>query len=83
MFLLGAVLAGVIAWGLWQRVNLLRRAAIVVAVAGIAGMVPSVSAAAMMVQPRALLVGGFGIIVRVIVAWSLMRSEVVEEFGRL
>ena len=80
MFLLAAVVAGVIGWGLQRRVNLARRAAIVVAAAGIAALVPSVSGAAMMVQPRALVLGGFGVIVRVVVAFSLMRGEVAEEF---
>ncbi len=80
MFLIAAVTAGLIAWGMTRRSNLARRAAIVIAVGGIAAMVPSVSAAVMMVQPRALVLGGLGVIVRVIFAWSLMRSEVAQEF---
>ncbi len=45
-------------------------------------LAPYVSAATVMVQPKALAIGGFGIIVRVIVAWHLSREEVVEEFRR-
>jgi hypothetical protein len=80
MFLIAGVAAGLIAWGLTRRSNLARRAAIVIAIAGIAALVPSVSGAAMMVQPRALLLGSLGVILRVIIAWSLLRSEVVQEF---
>ncbi len=78
MFLIAALALVLIAMGLVRGVSLARRAAIVVSVAGIAAMVPAVSAAAVMVQPRALVLGGLGIIVRVILAWSLIRAgEVV------
>jgi hypothetical protein len=80
MFLLMSLVAIGIAVGLMRRVNLFRRAAIVVAVAGIVMLVPPVSAAAVMVQPKALAFGGLGIIVRVMVAWYLSRGEVAAEF---
>jgi len=83
MFLIAGLTAWLVAWGLMRRINLARRAAIVAAVAGIATLVPPVSAAAVMVQPRPLVLGGFGIIVRVIVAWSLMRAETAQEFKKL
>jgi len=35
-----------------------------------------------MVQPKALVFGGLGIIVRVIVAWYLSRGEVADSFRR-
>ena len=75
MFLLMALVGIAIAWGLMRRINLVRRAAMLVAIAGIAMLVPPVSAAAAMVQPGALILGGLGIIVRVIIAWYLSRSE--------
>jgi len=43
-------------------------------------LVPSVSAATVMVQPSALIRGGLGIIVRVIVAWSLSQKHIAENF---
>src|ERR1041385_7069364 len=52
MFLIAGLTAWLVAWGLMRRINLARRAAIVAAVAGIATLVPPVSAAAVIVQPR-------------------------------
>lgn len=80
MFLLMSALAGAIALGLMGRVNLARRAAILTAIAGIAMLVPPVSAAAATIQLGALVRGGAGIIMRVIMAWYLSRAEVAEEF---
>jgi hypothetical protein len=51
-----------------------------VAIAGIAMLVPPVSAAVAMVQPGALIFGGLGIIVRVIIAWYLSRAETAQAF---
>ncbi len=80
MFLLMALVGIGIAWGLMRRINLVRRAAMLVAIAGIVMLVPPVSAAAAMVQPGALILGGLGIIVRVIVAWYLSRAETAQAF---
>jgi hypothetical protein len=80
MFLLMAALAGGIAWGLAKRKNIARRIASLVAIAGVVMLVPSVSAATVMVQPKALAVGGLGIIIRVMVAWYLYRPEIADEF---
>jgi hypothetical protein len=82
MFLLVAVVGAGVAWGLVELNNIVRRAAILIAIAGIVMLVPSVSAATVMVQPKALAFGGLGIIVRVIVAWYLSRAEVAEAFHR-
>lgn len=82
MFLLAAVVLFALAWGLIRLNNIVRHAAILIAIAGVVMLVPSVSAATVMVQPKALALGGFGIILRVIVAWYLSREEVVEEFRR-
>ena len=82
MFLLMAAVGGTIAWGLTKRNNIVRHAAILIAIAGVVMLVPSVSAAAVMVQTNALVFGGLGIIVRVMVAWYLSRAEVAAEFRR-
>ncbi len=82
MFLLMAAIGGAIAWGLVKRNNIVRHAAILIAIAGVVMLVPPVSAAAIMVQAKALAFGGLGIIVRVMVAWCLSRAEIASEFGR-
>jgi hypothetical protein len=80
MFLLMAAVGGGVAWGLMKLNNLVRHAATLIAIAGIVLLVPSVSAATVMVQAKALAIGGLGIIVRVMVAWYLSRSEVADQF---
>jgi hypothetical protein len=80
MFLLIAVVGGAVAWGLLELNNIVRHAAMLIAIAGIVMLVPPVSAATVMVQPKALAYGGLGIIVRVIVTWHLSRGEVVDHF---
>lgn len=82
MFLLTAAMGGGITWGLLKLNNIVRHAALLIAIAGIVMLVPSVSAATVMVQPKALAFGGFGIIVRVMVAWYLSRGEVADAFRR-
>lgn len=80
MFLLMAGVAGGVAGGIEKLNNIARHAALLIAIAGIAMLVPSVSAATVMAQPKALAIGGLGIIIRVMVAWYLSREEVVEQF---
>ena len=82
MFLLTAVVAGGVAWGLVELNNIVRHAAMLIAITGIVMLVPSVSAATAMAQPKALAFGGLGIIVRVMVAWYLSRGEVADRFRR-
>ena len=82
MFLLTAVAAGAVAWGLVKLNNIMRHAAMLIAITGVVMLVPSVSAATVTVNGRALVFGGLGIIVRVIVAWYLSRGEVAEHFHR-
>jgi hypothetical protein len=82
MFLLMAAVGGAVAWGLMKRNNIVRHAAILIAIAGVVMLVPPVSAAAVLVQPRALAFGGLGIIVRVMVAWYLSQGNVADEFRR-
>src|ERR1017187_4205046 len=80
MFLLMAIVGGGVAWGLLELNNIVRHAALLIAIAGIVMLVPSVSAATVMVQPKALAFGGLGIIVRVMVAWYLSRGEIADQF---
>ena len=82
MFLLVAAVVAAVAWGLFQLNNNARRVAVFLVIAGIVMLVPIVSAATVMVQPKMLALGGLGIIVRVIVAWYLWREDVVEQFLR-
>ena len=82
MFLLMAVLGGAVAWGLLKLNNLARHAAMLIAIAGVVMLVPAVSAATVAVNAKQLLFGGLGIIVRVVVAWHLGRSETAQQFRR-
>ncbi|MGA2358549.1 MAG: hypothetical protein ABSF66_06085 [Terriglobales bacterium] len=80
MFLLMAAVGGGLAWGLVELNNIARHAALLIAITGIVMLVPKVSAATVIAQPKALAVGGLGIIVRVIVAWYLSRGEIADQF---
>ena len=80
MFLLVAVVAGAVAWGLVALNNIVRHAALLIAIIGIVMLVPPVSAATVTVQPKALAFGGLGIIVRVMVALYLSRGEIASQF---
>jgi hypothetical protein len=80
LFLLAGVIGGIIAWGLMQRNNIARHAAILIAIAGVVMLVPTVSGAVVMVNAKAIAIDGFGIIVRVMVAWYLSRGEIAEQF---
>jgi hypothetical protein len=82
MFLLVASVGAVVAWGLFRLSNIARRVAILIAVSGVVMLIPTVSAATIMVQPKLLAMGGLGIIVRVIVAWYFWREDVVAQFAR-
>ena len=82
MFLLMAAAAAAVAWGLVKLNNITRHVAMLIAITGIVMLVPSVSAATVMVNTRALIFGGLGIVVRVLVAWYLAQAEVVEQFHR-
>jgi hypothetical protein len=80
MFLLVAVVGGGVAWGLVALNNIVRHAALLIAIVGIVMLVPSVSAATVTVQPKALARGGLGIIMRVMVVWYLSRGEIANQF---
>jgi hypothetical protein len=82
MFLLVAAVGGVVAWGLFRLNNMARRAAILIAAFGVVMLIPTVSAATIMAQPKMLALGGLGIILRVIVVWYFWRDDVAEQFAR-
>jgi len=80
MFLLMAGAGALVGWGLLRLNNWARRAAIVVGFIGVVMLVPAVSAAAVDFRP-ALLWGGLGIIVRVMIIWYLYQTPVAERFS--
>jgi len=80
MFLLMAGAGALVGWGLLRLNNWARRAAIVVGFIGLVMLVPAVSAAAVDFRP-ALLWGGLGIIVRVMIIWYLYQTPVAERFS--
>jgi len=80
MFLLMAGAGALVGWGLLRLNNWARRAAIVVGFIGLVMLVPAVSAAAVDFRP-ALLWGGLGIIVRVMIIWYLNQTPVAERFS--
>ncbi len=80
MFLLIAVASGAIAWGLLRLNNIMRHAAILSACAGVVMLIPSVSGAVVSVRLKGLVLGGLGIIIRVMVAWYLSQTHIAEQF---
>jgi len=79
MFLLMGAVGVAIGFGLLRLNNWARRAAVIVAMAGVVMLVPSVSAAA--VDFRGSLVwGGLGIMLRVAVVWYLWQGAVAAAF---
>jgi hypothetical protein len=81
MFLLMAGVGTLIGWGLLRLNNWARRAAVVVAFIGDVMLVPAVSAAAVDFRV-ALLWGGLGIIVRVMIVWYLYQEPTKETFTK-
>jgi hypothetical protein len=82
MFLLMALVGGAVAWGLIRLNNITRHVAMLIAIAGVVMLIPPVSAATVLVEPRALVFGGLGIIIRVIIAWYLSQGQIADEFKR-
>jgi hypothetical protein len=80
MFLLLGAVGGLIGWGLLRTNRWARRAAALVALLGVVLLVPRVSGDLIAMQFENLAVGGFQIIVRVIVAWYLYQGPVVKIF---
>lgn len=82
MFLLTALIAAIIAYGMLRLNNWSRRAAILVAIYGVVMLVPTVSSAVIGFQPKALIFGGFGVMLRVMILWYLFQEPVKDQFNR-
>ena len=82
MFLLTALISAAIAFGLLRLNNWARRAAIVVAIYGVIMLVPTVSSAVIGFQPKALVFGGIGVMLRVMIVWYLFQEPVKDEFAK-
>ena len=80
MFLIAAAVGCLVAIGLLRLKNIARRAAVLIAIAGIVMLVPKVSAAATDLSLRFFLAGAM-IMVRVMVVWYLWQSWTAEKFG--
>lgn len=80
MFLLTAAIAAIVAFGLFHLNNLARHAAMLIAIVGVVMLIPSVSAATVTGNLRALAAGGAGIIVRAVISWYLARRDVADQF---
>jgi hypothetical protein len=81
-FLLYAAVLVVLALGLWKRWLWARRAAILIAVAGIAIAVPAISSAVVDSRIFAIAREGMQIIVRVLIVFYLSQQPVKDWFAR-
>ena len=81
MFLLAGSAGVIIAVGLLRMENLARRAAALIAIAGVVLLIPRVSAAVVSLHFKTLFISGAGIMVRVIVAFYLYQQPTREAFG--
>ena len=79
MFLLAGGFGLIVAYGLFRLKNLARRAAIVIAVAGVILLVPKVSADTAQFSIDFFLAGSM-IAVRVMIAWYLWQGWTAEKF---
>jgi xanthosine utilization system XapX-like protein len=79
MFLLAAGAGLIVGFGLLRLKNLARRAAIVIALAGMVMLVPKVSAAATDLSPQ-FFVAGSMIVVRMMIVWYLWQNWTAEKF---
>ena len=82
MFLLAGSVVALLGVGLLRLNNWARRAAAIVAIAGVVMLVPSVSAAVVTFHGSALFWGGLGVMLRVAIAWYLYQQPTVEAFER-
>ncbi len=82
MFLLSALICAAIVYGMLRLNNWARRAAILVAIYGVVMLVPTVSSAVIGFQPKALVFGGLGVMLRVMIVWYLFQEPVKDEFSK-
>ena len=79
MFLIAAGIGGIVGYGLLRLRNLARRAAIVIAMAGMVMLIPKVSAASSDITPRFFLAGS-AIVLRMMIVWYLWQHWTAEKF---
>ncbi len=79
MFLLAAAVGTVVGYGLFRLKNLARRAAIMIALAGMVMLIPKVSADTSDISPRFFLAGS-ALIIRMMIVWYLWQRWTVERF---
>ena len=82
MFLLIAAIASAIGYGLLRLNNWARRAAILLAFAGLVMLVPTVSGAVVSLRLSPLFFGGIGVIIRVMILWYLFQEPIKESFQK-
>jgi hypothetical protein len=80
MFLLAGGFGLLVALGLFRLKNLARRAAIVIAVAGMVMLVPKVSADTAELSPKFFLAGSM-IVIRIMIVWYLWQGWTAEKFS--
>ncbi|MGC2197522.1 MAG: hypothetical protein WA628_22815 [Terriglobales bacterium] len=80
MFLLAGVVAAVTGFGLWRLNNWARRVAIALAMLGVLLLVPSVSSAVVDFRASTLAWSGFGVMIRVMIAWYLFQEPTRKAF---
>ena len=81
VFFLGSAIAGVITAGLWMRQNWARRAASILALALVAGAVPSVSSAVVDFRFAAMAREGIKVLVGIAIYFYLVQPGTKELFG--
>lgn len=79
MFMIAAGIGGIVGYGLLRLRNLARRAAIVIAMAGMVMLIPKVSAASSDITPRFFLAGS-AIVLRMMIIWYLWQHWTAEKF---
>jgi hypothetical protein len=79
MFLLAAGACSIVGFGLLRLKNLARRAAVVIALAGMVMLIPKASAAATDLSPQFFLAGSM-IVVRMMIVWYLWQGWTAEKF---
>ena len=79
MFLLASGAGLIVGFGLLRLWNLARRAAIVIALAGMVMLIPKVSAAATDLSPQFFVTGSM-IVVRMMIVWYLWQGWTAEKF---
>ena len=79
MFLIAAAVLAVVGFGLLRLKNLARRAAILIALAGMVMLIPKVSADASDISAK-FFIAGSALMIRVMIVWYLWQNWTAENF---